>query len=78
MIGKVTNVVQAPRSDLREAMIALHDKLANLELDLAEATIDTIPDREWLDQMQRLRTLHDTLAQFYDLDVYLDREPVQS
>jgi hypothetical protein len=50
---------------LRSATLALHDELSSIEFDLAYAFSAS--------RLQALWAYHAKLAQFYDLDVYLDR-----
>lgn len=67
---------------LRAATVALHDVLANIEMDMGEAAAtaaqcdDPREVRRLALLVHRWQTQHDKLAQFYDLDVFLDRGTV--
>jgi hypothetical protein len=72
-------------TDLRDAMIALHDVLAGIEVDVANeaAAIGraSTGDRRVAvvtRMVNRWQRQHDKLAQFFDLDVYLGRESAQA
>lgn len=63
---------------LRDAMIALHEQLSELELDIAGIDEGEQPKRV-RDQFRALwQHQHDAIAQFYDLDVFLDRRVITS
>lgn len=62
----MTTDTNAPRSILRDAMLALHDFLAGLEMDAADLG----------DDAPGVWAQHEKLAQFFDLDVYLERVPL--
>lgn len=81
--GVQTTGVSNMASDIHfSAMVALHDELADLELDIAETTADALAmpvDDERRASLGRIVTRwqrhHDAVAKFYDLDVYLQRVP---
>jgi hypothetical protein len=58
-------------SPLRDAMLALHEELGGIELDIAE--LGDLPPTQRAEAAAPMQRRHDQLAQFFDWAVYHDQ-----